>query len=605
MTAAVFVPNGIDAPRPGIVYTSGHTQNAFRHETYQTVILNLVKRGFVVLAYDPIGQGERMQYADVDHPYIDREGTAAHSYVGAQCFLSGGSLARYWVWSGMRAIDVLEQRDDVDPDRIGVTGRSGGGTFTAYIGAFDRRVRAPAPECYLTSFRHMWQDRRIPDGEQVIPRFLSEGLNHPDFLLARMPNPTLMIGTTRDFFPIEGFRDTFREVRRAYRAMGAPDAFRKAVDEAGHTSTEANREALYAFFMNTLNRPGPEKELEVDLFSEEELTVTDTGQVVTSREGRTVFDVNRDETKEKLERLSTSRNNLEPHLKTVRREARDRSGFQQPDGGSEAMRVDRFQRDGYVVEKHALEGGSDAVMPFLLMIPEDEGPHPAVLYLHPEAKAAEAKSGGEMEALVQQGYIVLTPDLMGMGETGPPKVRSVKVSTQNGLSHNVWFGSLQVGRSLVGLWAEQVVQSANYLASRADVHSESITAVARETASTPLIYGAAFSETIDRIALINPLISYRSLVMNRFYRPDLIHSGVPGALEAYDLPDLMATLADRPLLVVNPINHRGNRTKRSTVDRTYEVVRSAYQSRNAESNLSIAVTDTNRELTRLKNWLER
>ena len=104
------------------------------------------------------GQGERLQYFDPEEGKSRVGGsTSEHSYVGAQCFIAGNSIARHMIWDGIRGIDYLLTRDEVDPERIGLTGLSGGGTLTSYIGAFDDRVYASAPQCYITSLKRILQ----------------------------------------------------------------------------------------------------------------------------------------------------------------------------------------------------------------------------------------------------------------------------------------------------------------------------------------------------------------------------------------------------------------------------------------------------------------
>lgn len=253
VTAVLFRPNGTPEPRPAIVYFSGHSEQAFRSDAYQRVILNLVRKGFVVLAIDPVGQGERHEYLDeASGEVLVRANTGHHSYSGAQLFLTGASQASVMTWDGMRAVDYLVSRPEVDPSRIGVTGRSGGGTIAAYVAALDDRVLAAAPENYITSFRRLWETRGPQDAEQNFYHGIANGLDHGDLLLARAPRPTLLIATTRDIFSIQGTRETYAGMKPAFDALGAPETLRLVEDDAAHESTLRNREALYAFFQETL-----------------------------------------------------------------------------------------------------------------------------------------------------------------------------------------------------------------------------------------------------------------------------------------------------------------------------------------------------------------
>src|SRR5690606_25312364 len=142
VSATLYLPEGQRGAAPAILYCSGHNILGYRSDTYQHVIINLVKKGFVVLAFDPIGQGERLQYYDpVSKASTIGGPTREHAYSSMQLLLTGNNLVNYMVWDGIRAIDFLCSRKEVDQNRIGVTGRSGGGTQSAYLGAVDERVK--------------------------------------------------------------------------------------------------------------------------------------------------------------------------------------------------------------------------------------------------------------------------------------------------------------------------------------------------------------------------------------------------------------------------------------------------------------------------------
>ena len=187
VTSSLFIPAGLKkgARVPAVIYCSGHTAEGYRSEVYQHVILNLVSKGFIVFAFDPVGQGERLEYYDTKTGKSVIGGpTMEHSYPGAQAFIAGSSQALYMIWDGIRAVDYLVTRKEVDPARIGITGRSGGGTQSAYIAAMDDRIYAAAPENYITNYARLLQSIGPQDAEQnlfnIIQRnYLPEYFKYP------------------------------------------------------------------------------------------------------------------------------------------------------------------------------------------------------------------------------------------------------------------------------------------------------------------------------------------------------------------------------------------------------------------------------------------
>ena len=215
VTANLYLPKSGQAPYPAILFPLGHEEGAKAHSAWQSVLVSLARKGFVCLAWDPIGQGERIQLWDDDfkNSKVIRS-TTEHTILGIQSILLGDTLARYTIWDGIRALDYLLSRPEVDAKRIGVTGNSGGGTHTAYLAALDDRIHVAAPSCYITSWRRLIETIGPQDAEQCLPGWLAAGLDHGDFILSFAPKPYLMLSAIRDFFSITGARETYARIAR-------------------------------------------------------------------------------------------------------------------------------------------------------------------------------------------------------------------------------------------------------------------------------------------------------------------------------------------------------------------------------------------------------
>jgi len=589
VTSFLFVPENLKGKTPAILFVSGHSKNAVRRPLYQQVVLNLVKKGFIVLAIDPVGQGERLQYYDPEKKESRIGGpTKEHSYPGAQCFISGNSLARYMIWDGIRAIDYLVSRKEVDPKRIGCHGLSGGGTQSSYIAAFDKRILAVAPAGYITSFKRLFESIGPQDAEQNFYHGIASGIDHADLLEVRAPKPALIVATTCDFFSIQGSRETFSEIKRAYNAYGKEENISMVEDDYEHGYTRKNREAINAFFQKYLDLPGDSSDEDVPFLTMEELTVTTTGQISTALGGNTVFSLNKKETENSINKLENSRKNLSQHLEYIKSSAKELSGYVRPLNAGEEVFTGRYQRDGYSIEKYFIQGEGDYPIPFLMMVPDERRNHQAIIYLHPDDKAKEASIGGEMEWFVKQGYLVISPDLIGTGEMRPWEFKGDAYVFKTGKAHfNTWFASIQIGRSIVGIRAGDIIRITDWIQSREDIKCEKILAVARGEMCPVLLHSAAFEKSISGIALIEPFVSYRSMVMNPYYNVKYAPVAVAGALIAYDLPDLAASLAPRNLLIINSVDQNGKPAKPELLDKDLSIVRSAYFLNGTPENFEI------------------
>ena len=165
VTAALYVPTTGPGPFPGVVMACGHAATGKGSDLYQKACALLALNGFTVLNYDPISQGERHQMLNAP-----RHGTTTHCLLNAGSVLVGRSVVGYEVWDGIRSIDYLLSRDEVDKSKpVGMTGNSGGGTQTTFLMALDNRIGPAAPSCYTMGKQRKYETIGPADGCQHLP----------------------------------------------------------------------------------------------------------------------------------------------------------------------------------------------------------------------------------------------------------------------------------------------------------------------------------------------------------------------------------------------------------------------------------------------------
>jgi dienelactone hydrolase len=297
VTANLYLPEG-KPPFPGVLLPCGHSDNGKAYEGYQRACILLARNGMAVLCYDPIGQGERFQLLDAQGKPVVR-GTTEHTMEGIGALLVGRQLASYCIWDGFRALDYLESRPEVDPDRLGCTGNSGGGTLTTYLMALDDRIKVAAPSCFITSLERLFATIGPQDAEQNITGDVGAGMEHADYITMRAPKPTLLTVGTRDFFDIQGSWDTYRDVKLIYGRLGFGERVDLFESDEEHGFTRPRRVATVRWMRRwLLKQDDAVDESEVPIATDAELQCTQSGQVLRDfKDDVSVFELNREREK--------------------------------------------------------------------------------------------------------------------------------------------------------------------------------------------------------------------------------------------------------------------------------------------------------------------
>jgi cephalosporin-C deacetylase-like acetyl esterase len=541
VTANVFVPKTGRPPYPAVLGTAGHSLDGKANELYQRVWISLAKRGFLVLAYDPPGQGERLEYFDpaTGKSKLPGGGTGEHSMAAVQCLLTGTNVARWFIWDGIRAFDYLETRPDVDPKRIAVAGNSGGGTQSSYLAAFEPRLASAAPSCYLTSWEKLWSGPGPQDGEQVFTNFLKDGLDFPDFLIAFAPKPIHMATAIRDYFPIDGARATYAEAKRIFDVMGAADHAGYFEFDDTHGWSQPRREATYRWFAKSLqNRQDDGKESEFFVDTPKDLQCSETGQVAsTFPHTETVQSMNAALAQKLYEKRAGAGGKDIPRL--VRTRLAIAAGRATPQSVKHAS----IERQGYMIEKIEIRPEAGITVPALAFVPSGGPPRKqAVLYVNAAGKAADAREGGPVEAMVRAGNVVLAIDPRGWGESANPPGQRGDDSAGNKTA----MRALLVGKSMAGMQTEDVLSAFEWLAARTDVNPGRISIIGKGNGGVLALYAAALEPRISRVACEKSPTSYMDIVRAKM-QSGITGIVVPGVLRDFDLPDVEASLKPRPV----------------------------------------------------------
>jgi cephalosporin-C deacetylase-like acetyl esterase len=530
VTANLYRPNG-PGRYPGVLLQAGHTQEGKAEP--QLLAANLALKGFVSLAFDPAGQGEREQTYD---PQLKAPAAGwsvnEHIHAGAQAALVGEGVGRYFIWDAKRSIDYLISRPEVDPARVGAAGCSGGGALTTFIGALDLRLKAVIPACFPNSYRLLFSGAN-PHSEMTLPQHLFRGLDTADFVELSAPTPWLLQATEEDYFTPPGAKLVYEEARRWYRLYGAEDKLAYFVGPGTHGTPPVSRDAIYQWLIRWLNDGrGDYHEAPAKSYTNQELLVTKTGRVEDEPGSRKLYQLILDSFRAKRKPGTTAE--LLSELRSLKIPT---------NGAAPAVTVlDQSNGEGFQNQHIRFESEPGIEIDARLYAPASPGKKPAVLLV------AGALSDRLAERIARTGRVVLKLE---------PR-RSLVVDTRRPYVGD-WLANTradQIGLSLAAVRARDILRGVDLLASRNDVEATSIRAAGQGVKGIWLLLAAAADTRIKKVWLDKTPYSLLEALQNTL-NTNLSDAVIHGFALRWDLEDLTKLMGDRPVMWTDPANWMG------------------------------------------------
>ncbi len=555
VTANLYLPKEHPGGKvPGVVGSCGHSDNGKCAAAYQSFAQGLARLGTACLIFDPIGQGERSQYVDPAGKLLIKGTTTEHNHAGNQMELVGEFLGSWRAWDGIRALDYLLTRPEIDPQHVGITGNSGGGTLTTWLIGLERRWTMGAPACFVTAWRRNLENELPQDNEQCPPRSLALGLDHDDYLAAMAPRPLIILAQEKDYFDARGAEESFARLRHLYGLLGAEDQVKLHIGPDPHGYSQPNREAMYRFFNSVTGASDAGSEPAIVIEEDADLQCTPSGQVVLDPGSRTVFAF----TKAKAERLKAARE-AAPLAGGELREAvanslrlPERDPVAAPD-----YRILRpygpkrgYPRSHWIHYAVASEPGIEAVCTVLFdeshvsrLPAAPEGGGKALLWIAEKSSDQELREDAFLKELVaaqDDATLIVACDVRGVGESLPVTAGNQPHSYYGADYFYAAYANM-LARPYLGGKTHDVLRVIDLLISRGWT---GLHLAAKGRATLPGGLAALLDERVKSVSLREPLESWHSLAVKEHYQWPLSHM-VFGVLKTWDLPEVWNELKPR------------------------------------------------------------
>jgi dienelactone hydrolase len=523
VSANLYIPQTHHPPYPGVLFQMGHSPLGKAYEPYQRCCQGLAQLGYLVLAFDPIGQGERIGYPDPSGTGTRLgSATAEHSLPGKQMVLLGDTASRHQVWDAIRSLDYLAAHPLVDPERLASTGQSGGGTLTMLLSCADARLSVAAVSSGNTedfACAHFDSPGSTDDAEQDFINSGPVGFDRWDLLYPFAPKPLLILVSEHDFFGtyspryLDDGRSEFKKLANVYKVLGHSDRLSWQSTPLPHGLTYDLRVKIYNWFERWLKNS--EKRIEQEPPTQPEpaniLWVGASGNVARDYGSLRPFDLVRKRTSSAS--IATSSSSWRKSLPDV-----------PPLNGCKLRMLGSARLAGTRVFAAEVNSAPHIWVPAWVFVPDKQDPNrPVLIALDDRGRNAQAGEGHLYHKLAQTGQIVCAADIRDIGDMQPEVGRGNPgyMIPHEKEEANAW-AALILGIPLLSQRITDIVALAQALGRSDSVAANHpIALAARGRLTVPSLFAFHACRKIDALYLAGGLMSYQNLLQTEMYNQPL------------------------------------------------------------------------------------